>query len=304
MASPMISLGFPEDSLEILKQGEKLSRDLGETKCLTTLLSMIGLYHSVKGNPLLGVKYNEDCFRIAETEQDINLIAPVAFDLCSNYASRGEFLKIVDVAPRVLSFLEHAEKQSECFDRGYNVYTALSAFHAFATGYLGDFGRAKLIFQKGFSAAQDIDNLYSLGLTETLYGYLFCHYGDGKEALSHFTKGIHYLERGQIFVLLGLAWSGVGWSHYFMGEPKTSLPFVEKGLKIHSDAGISYDLSAHHYFLGAIHFELGNLELAQTYIEQALKLAQEHNEIVLHCHVPVCIGPHSQPPGSETVQSG
>jgi class 3 adenylate cyclase/tetratricopeptide (TPR) repeat protein len=279
MVSPMISLGFPEDSLDVLNQGEKLCRELGETKCLTTLLSMIGLYHSVKGNPLLGVKYNEDCFRIAEAEQDVNLIAPVAFDLCSNYASRGDFLKLVDVAPRVLSLLEQAGKQSECFDRGYNVYTALSAFYAFGTGYMGSLDRAEVIFQKGISAAQDIDNLYSLGLTETLYGYVLCDYGDGKEGLSHFTTAIHCLEKGQIFILLGLAWAGVGWSHYFMGEPKTGLPFIEKGLKIHSDAGISYDLSVHYYFLGVIHFDLGNLELAHTYIQQALKLAQRYNEV-------------------------
>ncbi len=278
MASPMISLGFPEDSLAILEQGEKLCRELGDTKCLTTLLSMIGLYHSVRGDPLLGARYNEDCLRIAEKEQDVNLIAPVAFDLCSNWAARGEFLKIVDVAPRVLSLLEHAGKESECFDRGYNVYTALSAFYAFATGYMGSFNDAKVIFQKGINAAAAIDNLYSLGLSETLYGYLFCHYGDGKEALAHFTRSIHYLEKGQIFILLGLAWSGVGWSHYFMEEPKTGLPFIEKGLKIHSDAGINYDLSVHYYFLGVMHLELANLEQAHTYMQEALKLAQKHNE--------------------------
>jgi tetratricopeptide (TPR) repeat protein len=87
-------------------------------------------------------------------------------------------------------------------------------------------------------------------------------------------------------VLLGLAWSGVGWSHYFMGEPKTGLPFVEKGLKIHSDAGISYDLSVHYYVLAVIHAEMGNLELAHTYIQQALKLAQKYNEIY---YVALCL---------------
>lgn len=279
MASPMISIGFPEDSLDILQEGEKLCRDAADAKCLTTVLSMIGLYHSVKGNPLLGVRYNEDCLRVAEKEAALDLIAPVAFDLCSNYAARGEFLKIVDVAPRVLSRLERDGKQAECFDRGYNVYTALSGFYAFATGYMGNYAEAKSIMERGIDAALGIDNLYSLGLSETLYGYLFCHQGDGKEALGHFTRSIHYLEKGQIFVLLGLAWSGVGWSHYFMGEPRTSLPYLEKGLKIHSDAGISYDLSVHYYFLAVVHTELGNLELAHTYIQQALKLAQRYNEI-------------------------
>jgi tetratricopeptide (TPR) repeat protein len=286
MVSPMISIGFPEDSLDILQQGETLCRDAGDAKCLTTLLSMIGLYYSVKGNPLLGVRYNEDCFRIAEKEATLDLMAPVAFDLCSNYAARGEFLKIVDVAPRVLSLLERAGKQAECFDRGYNVYTALSAFYAFATGYMGNYAEARTVLQRGIDAALRIENLYSLGLSETLYGYLFCHQGDGKEALSHFTRSIHYLEKGQIFVLLGLAWSGVGWSHYFMGEPRTGLPYLEKGLKIHSDAGISYDLSVHYYFLSVVHTELGNLELAHTYAQQALKLAQKYNEIY---YVALCL---------------
>jgi len=279
MSSPMLSLGFPEPSLEILQQGEKLCKDAGDTKCLVTLLSMIGLYYSVKGNPLLGVRYNEDCLRVAQQQQDIDLLAPVAFDLCSNYASRGEFLKVATVAPPVLAALESSGKLSDCFDRGYNVYTALSAFYAFSVGYMGNFVDAKQIFEKGLATARKIENLYSMGLTETLYGYLHCHQGDGKGALGHFRESINYLERGQIFVLLGLAWSGVGWSHYFMNEAKTGLPYVEKGLKIHSDAGISYDLSVHYYFLGAIHSELGNLDLAHTYVEQALKLAQKYNEI-------------------------
>jgi class 3 adenylate cyclase/tetratricopeptide (TPR) repeat protein len=279
MASPMLSLGFPEPSLDILQQGEKLCKDAGDTKCLITLLSMIGLYHSVKGNPLLGVRYNEDCLRVAQHQQDVDLLAPVAFDLCSNYAARGEFMKVATVAPPVLAALESSKKQSDCFDRGYNVYTALSAFYAFSIGYMGNFVEAKQIFEKSLANAREIENLYSMGLTETLYGYVHCHQGDGKGGLAHFRESINCLERGQIFVLLGLAWSGIGWSYYFMNEPRTGLSYVEKGLKIHSDAGISYDLSVHYYFLGAIHSELGNLELARTYVEQALKLAQKYNEI-------------------------
>lgn len=279
MISPMISLGFPEDSLHILQEAEKMARDLDATKQLTTICSMIGLYYSVKGDLMLGVRYTEDCFQIALKTNDIDLMAPIAFDLCSNYSARGEFLKIVAVAPKVLAMLEDGHKEFECFDRGYNVYSALSAFHAFSTGYLGNHEAAKHLFEKGLEAAHTIENLYSLGLLEVLSGYLHCNQGDGPAAQEHFQNSIRHLEKGQIFVLLGLAWAGVGWAHYFTDDIQTGLPFVEKGLKIHLDAGINYDLSVIYWFLANMYCELGDIKNARTCVDEAHRLADKNNEI-------------------------
>jgi len=279
MASPMISLGFPEGSLQILEEGERLSREIGVTKSLITFCSIIGLYYSVKGEPLAGVKYGEQCFAMAETTQDVELMAPIAFDLCSNYAATGMFLKVVDVAPRILSLLEQTKRESECFDRGYNIYSALSAFCGFCEGYLGKFEQGKILCEKGLRIALDIKNLHSLGLVEVLYGYLCCTKGDGREALGHFRNSIDYLEKGQIFVLLGLARSGLGWAHYFMGNLEVARTCMEKGLKLHLDAGISYDLSVHYWFLATVHCDLGEFEKALEYVEEALTLAQKNNEL-------------------------
>jgi len=117
MASPIISLGFPEDSLEILQEGERLSRELNITKSLTTFCSLLGLYYSVKGSHKPVQKYGEECLTIAEKSGDIELIAPIAFDLCSNYGATGQFSRVIEIAPKVLASIEQEKMEYESFGR-------------------------------------------------------------------------------------------------------------------------------------------------------------------------------------------
>lgn len=279
LITPMLALGFPEDSLYILQSGEGLAREIGDVRALTSLCSAIGLYFSLKGDTMRGLQYNEECFKVARQEQDIDLMAPVGFDLCANYTARGEFLKTVAIAPEIIARLEASGKEFESFGRGYNLFSALAGFNGFALAYLGDYEQGRIILDKGLTLAEKIGNLYSLGLIEVFYGYSYCHQGNGERALPRFERAITYLEKGQIFVLLGLAWSGVGWSHYFMGEPATAVLYLEKGLEIHTDANVAYNLSVHHWFLSAVHCDLGNLERAKGYADEAIRLAETNNEI-------------------------
>ena len=279
MIYPMLSLGFPEDSLYMLQNGESIAKEIRDINSLTSLCSTIGLYFSIKGDTMRGLQYNEECFRIAEQQQNIDLIAPVAFDLCSNYIARGEFLKMTTLVPGIMKRLLESHKESESFGRGYNLYSALAAFDGFSNSYLGNYEKGRLMFDKGLAYAEKIGNLFCLGLIEVFYGYSFCHQGDGERALPHFQKAISHLEKGQIFVVLGLAWSGVGWAHYFMGHPDKALPYLEKGLEIHTDANVTYNLSVHHWFLSAVHCDLGNLDIAHSHAEEALRLAEINHEI-------------------------
>lgn len=278
MASAMISLGFPEDSLEILKQAETMARSLRDKKSLTSIMSMIGLYYSVRGDTLRGIRYALDCLNAAQKGQDTDLIAPIVFDLCSNYAARGEYRRVVDIAPTALFLLKETGKEEESFSRGYNIYSAILAFYAFSLGFLGEFERAASLFEEGLAVAKNLENLYSMGLNEILYGYLFCQRADGGTALAHFDRSIQYLERGQIFVLLGLAWNGVGRARYFLGDLPDALIYAEKGLRVHTDAGVTYNLSAHLWFLALINYELGDLVVAKKRLEESFRLARKNRE--------------------------
>ncbi len=115
MTIPMITLSYPDDSLTILREGESLSKEVGDEKSLATFYRYLSNYHSIKGDHLLGIKYAEDSFREAEKIQDIELMAPVAVILYTAYSLSGNFFKVVETAPNVINLLEKAERKSEFF---------------------------------------------------------------------------------------------------------------------------------------------------------------------------------------------
>jgi class 3 adenylate cyclase/tetratricopeptide (TPR) repeat protein len=77
MTWPLRLLGFPEDSLEIFKEGESISNELGDNTSTTILESRIAICYSHQGNHSEGVRYAESAFEKAGKIQNIDLIAPV-----------------------------------------------------------------------------------------------------------------------------------------------------------------------------------------------------------------------------------
>jgi len=64
VAPPIRVLGYPEDSLEILQQGESLAKDLGDERALASLCSLIGTYHTFKGGrSVTGTRISREILR-------------------------------------------------------------------------------------------------------------------------------------------------------------------------------------------------------------------------------------------------
>jgi len=280
MDGPMKALAYPEDSIQILQEGERLSKELGDERSLAIIYASMGLCHTFKGDSLQGRKYAENSFDMAAKIEDIELMAPTAFDLCSAYAIGGEYYKTVEVAPKVLDLLESTHKESELSIGlfNFNLYSALSSYYGEAMGYLGNFEEGEALCEKGLRLAHQIDNLYSMGFAEIMYGCLYIGKGDGKNAVEHLQNAIRYGEEAKIIPLLGIAWGFLGHGHYFLGDLQTALKCIERGLEILRDAELSFLSSFHHVGLSMVHLDSGDLENAQDYAEEAFRLAQSNNE--------------------------
>ncbi len=278
MASPMISLGFPEDSIEVLKKAEEIAKELHDEKSLSILYSIIGLYYSVKGDPYKGMKFTENSFEKAFSLRDPDIAAPTGFDLCSNNVRIGDFRKVVEIAPRMIKMLKDMGKEKETFGRGYNIYSTFFAFHGYSLAFMGKFGAGRAQFDRGVNFALSVNNLYSLGLIECLYGYLYVIEGDGGKAIEHFEKSIRYLDKAQIVILLGLAWAGLGMGHYYIKRLSDAVKYIKKGLNIQNQAKIPYHLSTYYWFLSLVYYDIGNFEKAEESIDRALELSRELRE--------------------------
>jgi tetratricopeptide (TPR) repeat protein len=280
MEGPMRLLGFPGDSLSILQEGEKLSKEIGDEKSLAIFYSILGFYFSVRGDASLGRKYSENGFQEAMKVEDIDLAAPIAFDLCAAYNISGEFKKLVKVAPKVLALLEKTKRESEFFSRpfNFNLYSAICSYYGRSMGWLGDFQEGQVYCEKALRFARETNNIYSIGWAEFMCGFFFNTHGDGRKAIDHFERSIKYLEEGQLFLILGLAWAGLGWGYYFAGDLDTAREYTEKGIKIHTDVGNPVLLSQLYLYLGMAQLDSSDVPMALKSIEQALDLSLARNE--------------------------
>ena len=279
MLGPMRILGSPEDSLQILEYGEKLSKELGDEKSLALFHSRMGHYFTVKGgDPLRGIEYTEKSFREAEKIEDVELMARSGMDLCASYTIAGQCGRLADLTSKVIPLLERTKKQHESFGTGFNVYSAMNGYHGFSMGRLGYFEEGEVSFEKGFQFASGINSKTDLGFIEFLSGWFFSYKGDGGKAIKHFEIAIRYIEEVKYTNLLGLTLGGLGWGYYFTGELETAKKYAEKGFKIQSNAGISMNLSYHFILLSMVHLDSGDLDKAQNCIEEALRLSQNQNE--------------------------
>jgi tetratricopeptide (TPR) repeat protein len=278
ITGPMRLLGYPEDSLQILQEGERLARELNDDRSLANLYSSMSLYYSFQGDPIQGIKYCEDCVEEAVKIQDLDLAAPIGQDLCNFYFLSGDPLKMVDAASKVLALIEKTKKETEFFGRPLNTYSALHAHCGHAMAMLGRFEEGEALCEKAFRSALKVNSVYSIGWAEVNYSYLYMHRGDGKNTVEHAQKAIRCLDEAQAVIILGLARTVLGMGYCFLGNLGTARAYIEEGIKIHNDTGMPFLLSLQYYFLSTVYLNSGDLENARSCVEKALDLSRNNNE--------------------------
>ncbi len=278
MGHPWGLLGFPEEFLGLFQEVERLSKALGDERRLAKFYNAMGMYYSHRGDPQMGIKYSEDAFKAARKNHDLELMAPLASGLCVSYLPKGEYHKIVDVAPVVIDLIEKAGMENRFFSMPQTPYAMLCAYCGSSMGYFGDFGEGKVFLEKGLRNASERNNPIALGFIEMQYGHFCFSKGDWEPAKKHFEKGIHYSEKGGFAVVSALCWSALGLVYAMLGDPENGKRHAEKGLKIHRESGVKMYLSMAHCQLGRIYLDLGDLKNALSLAEEALRLSQKNNE--------------------------
>ena len=279
LITPLSFLGYPEGSLGMLQQAERVSKELGDERLLAKIYNTMGMYYSHRGDPQLGMKYSEDAFKEARKNLDIELMVPLAVGLSISYNPAGEYYKIVDMAPDVINLIEKAERETDSFSMGgWNPYSLLCSYCGEKMGFLGAFDEGKTFLEKGLANANRMNDLIALGVLEMQYGYLYIVKGDWESSKELLEKGIKHNEEAKYAFLSALSWSSLGYACAMLGDPVTGKRHAEKGLKIHRDSGVEMFLSLAHFHSGSIHLDLGDLKNARSLAEEALRLSQKNNE--------------------------
>jgi class 3 adenylate cyclase/tetratricopeptide (TPR) repeat protein len=278
ITSPMMFLGYPEDSQKILQEGERLCKEVGDKKGLATLYSLIGMYYMHRGRPFDAIKYSEIGFEEQQKIQDIELMAPIARALCITYLAVGEFRKPGDIAPKVIDLLEETQRESDFFGAPFNSYSLLCAYYGLSLAMLGNFENGTANFERGMRVGIAINHFATLGTAEAMYGLSSVAKGDGINAIEHFQKSIRYFEDSKTLLIFAVAWSGLGCGYYFLGDLENARKHMEKGLDLTARGGSDWWKSFHYLYLSKTHFDLGDLKESRSFIEEALRLSKKNSE--------------------------
>ena len=280
ISASMMSLGYPEDEhLQVLKEGERLCRDLGDERRLAEFCSLIGSYYTLKGRVIEGKKYIEKAYRSAELSLDLDLMVAIGFDLCRAYGMTGEHYKTVKLVSTVVQAVEQMQiGHVSPGSKTPRYYSYILTHYGYSTGCLGNFEQGQTLCEKGLRFAHLNNDKLEICYGECFYGWLLLHKGELANAIEHFQNAIVYCEELQLLAISGMSWTGKGWAYYLMGELEIALEYAEKAIQIQRDTGITFFSSTSYCLLSRIHLDLHHPKKARVYIEKSLKSARDNNE--------------------------
>ncbi|MBW2467832.1 MAG: AAA family ATPase [Deltaproteobacteria bacterium] len=278
LSSPMMFLGYPEGSLNILQSGEQLCKEADDIRSLAMVHSLIGIYYMHRGETSEAIKYSKRAFKVSQEFQDVELIAPIARGLGAACLQAGKFLTVIDMAPDVVDSLEKTKKECEFFGAPFNTYSLLCAYHGLSLAMLGNFQKTAVYFKKSIDVLLEIKHLSTLGVAETMFGLSFVAKGDGISAIQHFENSIKHFEEGRTALIFSVIWTGLGCGYYYSGDLEAAKKYIEKGLGLAVGGGSEWWKSFHYLYLSKTCFDLDDLKSAHAYIEEALKISQKNAE--------------------------
>ena len=279
MATAGLALGYPEGTLTIFQEGERLAGELGDERSRARLRASIGSYYNYLGDPVRATQYCESAFADAERAQDIALMTGVGFDLCQGHSVTGAVENVAEVAAKITTLIEKVGKQSEMFGFAYQPYCMFLTYYGFGTGWVGNFRDGEERLEKALHLAREIGNRYNQLLAEYLYGAVLCQKGDGQNGLPHLQQAVRLcVETGAVGVEPVFRYY-LGWACVLVGDCQRALDGINEGVEVQERLGLpGYLLGSGRLFRGQAYLGLENPAMARISLEEALRLARATQE--------------------------
>jgi class 3 adenylate cyclase/tetratricopeptide (TPR) repeat protein len=278
MGTPWAMLGFPESSLPYFQDGEKLTKELDDTRNHAAFDSLIGTYYSFAGNHSEALRYAEEGFEEARKVQDVELLTSFGTTLCTAYQALGQNQEIIKKIPEVIRLIEKAGKESEFFRFPLNPYSYFCGETGMALAILGRFEEGKVFLEKALHNAVRLGDSVTLGLAHLFYSQIFVVKGTWNSAKEHLEKALRHSEETNIYIGVAFAQCELGYVNSFLGDPETGRRQAGKGLQMYRDSGIENTFAFCHWLMGDIELNLNDLEGAEVSMKEALRLSQKNGE--------------------------
>lgn len=291
MLPPICTLGYPVECFWALKEAEKLSQELNDSESLAKVSINISGYYAHNGKYDMAIKYSEKSYIESHKINDLDQMVSLAFSLAVAYEPQGMYQKLINIVSEVINLIEKKNKTKALFGgEVMNAYSALCAYCGTSMGFLGDFDDGFATLDKGIKNALEINDLLILGGLEMGYGGLNIARGGWKGAITHLQNSVKYLDEAQYTWMASHVQVRLGYAYSMCGDKKKGESEGKSGIDKHQITGVELWLASSHLYLGLVFLESDNLRDALKYIEKAVSLSENNNEILIKGQAHIALG--------------
>jgi len=278
MMSPIIVLGFPEDSLDALDSGIDAAGELDDRKSLIRFYSNTGLYHSSKGRHNQGIEFIEKAYAEAHAIGDLTAIAQTTPDLVLMKLSEGRFNEVVDITSQLVAAIRKEGRERDNFGGPALVLPAFLSMSGFALSHLGRFEEAQDKFRESLEIALSSDNVFTKVICNNYPARSLVLQGKWQEAKNFYLNALDHLKKTTFPALEAYVKSGLGIVETFLGDPKYGEKFVKEARSCLKLANTEWQRSFIFFSQSVCSHEAGAMKKAHVLMDNALKLATKENE--------------------------
>ncbi|MBU2643880.1 AAA family ATPase [bacterium] len=271
-------VGFSEESLSVLKEAERVARDLSDNNLIADFTSEINFYYINTGDAHSGINYLEQALDKAIETKNAELAANLSLTVSYfyTYKSAAQIQRILKILSTAIDLLEANNRIADLV--GY--YTELCARRAYFLSVIGDYNAAEELCDKALQQGRQHDHRLGLNnIAEFYYGWVLTNRGFGKQSIPHLQSNIADMEES-VYLRTIETWANLGWAYYLMGNFNDAQNQFEKSIKMQdvSKNPALYFLNNHR--LSQIHADAGDLQKAMTFAENNQEIAENENKTV------------------------
>ncbi len=276
----LLQQGYQDEKvLSLFEEAEGMARELEDHSALAELYGRLSTFYFRKGDQDKVIEYSLRSSRLAEEVGSEALRLNSSFALGSAYFLKGMFRKAIAVhASAVRAFEEKEESLSGRPGFSLRSYIMACGHLGASYGYVGDWARGTALARRALTRARSLEDIVMEGVVHLMLNFILGCQGRWGEALAAADRAYRLAEKSHLPTAIASFSGHLGYALFRGGEAERGRSLVQESIRLKRELREEFGLSICYTYLGEVNLAGGRWEEALRCGEEALALAQAHDE--------------------------
>ncbi len=276
----LIQQGYQDERvLSLFESAEGMAKQLGDHSALAELYSRLSTFYFRKGDQDRVIDYSLRSSQLAEEVGSETLRLNSSFALGSAYFLKGRFRESIAAhAPAVRAFEEQEGTLSGRPGYSLRAYIMACGHLGASYGYRGEWVRGMALGRRALTRAKALQDPVMEGVVHLMLNFILACQGRWEEALVSVETAYRLAEKSHLPTAIASFSGHLGYALFRRGESERGQSLIEESIRLKRELREEFGLSICYTYLGEVHLAERKWEEALRCGEEALSLAEAHDE--------------------------